>query len=272
MTRSRANRKQVVWAVSSLMLLASMISISTTAAADASSDTWTYSANIYLWGAGIDATTQTGGDIDISFSDILDNLDMAFMGGFAARKGKWSLFADAIYMDISASDGDSETIPILGGAINITRTVDADVKMESWITTLGAGYNVVDNEKATLDLIGGARYLWLDTEIKLNLKRDGVLLETSRQIKASESDSVWDGVVGIKGRINLNDKWYMPYYADVGTGGSDLTWQVLAGIGYTFKWGDMLLAYRYLDYDFDSDFMLKDMNISGPALGAKFYF
>lgn len=58
----------------------------------------------------------------------------------------------------------------------------------------------------------------------------------------------------------------------MGTGGSDLTWQALAGVGYAFKWGDVLLAYRYLDYDFDSDFMLKDMNISGSALGAKFYF
>ena len=144
--------------------------------------------------------------------------------------------------------------------------------MKAWITTLGAGYNVVDNERATLDLIGGARYLSLDVDAKLNLSRGGVLLQTSRQKKTSESDHVWDGIMGIKGRINLNDKWYMPYYADVGTGDSDLTWQALSGVGYTFKWGDVLLVYRYLDYNFDSDFMLDDMNVSGPALGAKFYF
>ena len=270
MPTPRVNRKPVAWLAASLMLLASMVSA--TAAADAGSDQWTYSADIYLWGTGIDATTQTGGDIDISFSDILDDLDMAFMGVFGARKGKWSLLGDVVYMDISQSDGGSETIPILGGEINITRTVDTDIEMKAWITTLGAGYNVVDNERATLDLIGGARYLSLDVDAKLNLSRGGVLLQTSRQKKTSESDHVWDGIMGIKGRINLNDKWYMPYYADVGTGDSDLTWQALSGVGYTFKWGDVLLVYRYLDYNFDSDFMLDDMNVSGPALGAKFYF
>lgn len=227
---------------------------------------------IYLWGATIDATTQTGGDIDISFNDIIDNLDMTFMGTFGAHKGKWSLLADTIYMDLSQSDGGSETIPILGGRFDVTRTVDVDIDMKAWITSLGAGYNVVDNERATLDLVGGARYFWLDVETKLNLSRKGEFLQTSRKKKVSDSDHVWDGIVGVRGEYKINDKWSMPYYADVGTGQSDLTWQAMAGIGYNFKWGDVLLAYRYLDYNFDSDFLLDDMNISGPALGARFRF
>ena len=73
-------------------------------------------------------------------------------------------------------------------------------------------------------------------------------------------------------QINLDKNWYLPYYADVGTGGSQSTWQALAGVGYQFKWGDVLLAYRYLDYNFDSDFLLDDINMSGPALGARFRF
>ncbi len=109
----RVKRNPVACLAASLMLLASMISA--TAAADAGNDQWEYDASIYLWGAGIDATTQTGGDIDMSFSDILDDLNMTFMGGFGARKGKLSLLADVIYLDISQSDGGSETIPILGG-------------------------------------------------------------------------------------------------------------------------------------------------------------
>jgi hypothetical protein len=48
--------------------------------------------------------------------------------------------------------------------------------------------------------------------------------------------------------------------------------EALAGIGYNFKSGDVLLAYRYLDYDFKSEFMLIAMNINGPALGARFRF
>ena len=78
--------------------------------------------------------------------------------------------------------------------------------------------------------------------------------------------------MGVRGRVNLDDHWYLPYYADIGTGDSDSTWQALAGVGYTFKWGDVLLAYRYLDYNFKSDFLLKDATMKGPALGARFRF
>ncbi len=33
--------------------------------------------------------------------------------------------------------------------------------------------------------------------------------------------------------------WSVPYYLDVGTGDSDLTWQGLLGLAYSFGWGDL---------------------------------
>jgi hypothetical protein len=259
------NKKPVAWLAACTLLLATTMSVT---AAAGGPDQWEYEATIYLWAAGMDATTQTGGDIDISFNDILDDLDMAFMGSFGGRKNKWSLAADTIYLDISQNDGGSETIPVLG----TTRKVDMDIEMKASITTFAGGYNLVGNERTTLDLMGGARYAWVDVDVKLDRNRDGELLQTSRQVKVSDSEGVWDGIVGARGQFNINDYWYISYYADVGTGQSDLTWQTLAGIGYKFKWGDVLLAYRYLDYDFDSDFLLKELTVSGPALGARFHF
>ena len=270
MCKPGENRRPAILLAAGALLLATVLPV--TAAAAGGNDQWEYEAMIYLWGAGMDATTQTGGDIDISFSDIIDDLDLAFMGTFGARKGKWSLLADAIYLDISQDGGGSETIPILGGAINTSRTVDVDIEMKAWITTFGAGYNVVDNERVKLDLVGGARYFWVDIDQKLDLSRKGEVLQTSRQGKVSDSQNVWDSIAGVRGQINLNDNWYLPYYADVGTGESQSTWQAMAGVGYNFKWGDVLLAYRYLDYEFDSDFLLEEITVSGPALGARFRF
>ena len=45
-------------------------------------------------------------DVDASFSDILDNLDIGGMGTFQHRRGKWSFFVDVAYLKIS----DEETI------------------------------------------------------------------------------------------------------------------------------------------------------------------
>ena len=156
MSTPGANIKPVAWLAAGVMLLAS--TISATATAEADSDKWSYSADIYLWGAGIGGETATGGDLDISFNDLLDNLDMAFMGGLSASKGKYSLFADAIYLDVSASDGLTESVPVIG-PIYLDVDIDADVELEAWITTLGGTYNVVDTGKATVNLVGGARYL-----------------------------------------------------------------------------------------------------------------
>ena len=44
----------------------------------------------------------------------------------------------------------------------------------------------------------------------------------------------------------------MPYYFDVGTGGSRLTWQGIAGVGYKFCWGEVIAPCRYLVYQFSN--------------------
>ena len=247
------NIKPLAWLAASVMLLAS--TISATATADTDSDKWKFDADIYLWGPFLKGDTPGGGSFDIPFHDLLSNLDLAFMGGLGASRGKYSLFLDAIYLSVSTSGG--FTPP---GDVGI----EADVGLNAWITTLGGGYNVFDNEKATVNLIGGARYLWIRVDTKL--KSSGV------QQKETLSGSGWDGIVGVKGKYNLNDKWYLPYYADVGTGHADFTWQAQAGVGYKFKYADVLLSYRYMKWNFKSDSDLDNLRIGGPQLGAKFYF
>jgi hypothetical protein len=83
-----------------------------------------------------------------------------------------------------------------------------------------------------------------------------------------------DGIVGIKGRsaFGTHRKWFAPYYVDVGTGDSDLTWQVMAGLGYAFKWGDLISGWRYVDYKFKSDSPNESESFNGPFLGAAFHW
>jgi hypothetical protein len=86
------------------------------------------------------------------------------------------------------------------------------------------------------------------------------------------SISQWDAIAGIKGRFafGAEHRWVMPYYFDIGTGDSDLTWQGMLGLGYAFGWGDLSIAWRYLDYELQSGSPIIDMNFNGPALGATF--
>lgn len=72
--------------------------------------------------------------------------------------------------------------------------------------------------------------------------------------------------------MNLTENWYIPFYGDIGTGESDLTWQLFAGVGYKFEKFDVIVAYRYLDWEFDDSPIFDDLDINGPLAGIKFRF
>jgi len=50
------------------------------------------------------------------------------------------------------------------------------------------------------------------------------------------------------------------------------TWQLFAAIGYRFSWGDIRMGYRHLSYEMDDEFLMQDMDLSGPVLGVGFRF
>jgi hypothetical protein len=250
------------------VLCASAVSMApaTAVVADSSAlDDWQFKAGLYLYAAGVKGETATGGDLDISFTDLISNLNMAFMGDAEARRDKWSLAADVIYLNVGAGGGGR--IPI-ESAPGVSVKVDADVKLRAWVLGFTGGYRVLQSERANLDVIAGARYLEISSFLNTS-SRLGPLART-RELAASGTN--WDAIVGVKGEVNLQDNWYAPYYLDVGTGDSDLTWQIAGGVGYKFDWGDAYLLYRHMDWDFKSGSKLDDLNLSGPQLGVNFSF
>jgi len=65
-------------------------------------------------------------------------------------------------------------------------------------------------------------------------------------------------------------KWFVPFYLDVGTGQTKLTWQGAAGVGYVFNWGEVVALYRYLDYENKSGKQIENLNMGGPMVGVTF--
>ncbi len=82
----------------------------TPAIAQTTGDDWDVTFAPYLMGAAMSGTTTLRGHevkIDASASDIIDNLELGFMGMVMARKGNWGFGADAIWMALGTTVQDT---------------------------------------------------------------------------------------------------------------------------------------------------------------------
>ena len=194
------------------------------------------------------------------------------MGMFEARLGQWGVFVDYDYMDVSASKVNTRDFAFRGHPVGSV-TGDFNYDLKGNVLTLTGVYGISQAPQAQADLVFGARMLKLDQTLGWTF--NGNLGAVPLQTRTGSSDAGltnWDAIVGVKGRVNFGEglKWFMPYYADIGAGQSQLTWQAMAGLGYSFGWGDIVAVWRYLDYDFKSDSTLQSLTMNGPAVGIAF--
>jgi len=247
------------------------------AAEDPYDGNWHFDFAPYLWLPSLDGTLRFdlpngSPNVNVSAGAILEELDFAFMGAGDARKGNWSIFTDFIYLDLSTDNATVRSVSGPGGVVEIPINVNTRSGMKGFLWTLAASYTLLRGPGASLDVFAGFR----DAQLKPFLDWDfaGPLGFFPQTGSTSDTYVVWDGIIGLKGKIRLSQSgtWFIPYYADVGWGSSSSTWQALIGVGYAFDWGDMHLTYRHLHYNTDANRVIDDLSLSGPTLGATFHF
>ena len=239
-------------AVSLALLVATAAVGQTTSENDsANSNDWEFKlAPLYIWFAGIEGDAGLGpvsAPVNITFSDVLENLSGIFTLHFEARKSKWNIFADGMHLEISPS----ATLPN-GAPVNIT--------VKNNIVEIGGTYRVRD-EAPSVELLVGARYT------HLNVSGSPVPL-------SDITEEWWDGFGGVRLAHEFGDKkdWTISGRADVGAGGSDLTWSAIALVGWQFnKWGSLNAGYKWLAYDYETGSGLSrfswDVTYEGPIAG-----
>ena len=238
---------------------------------------WSFRAIGYAYVPDITGTARfpagDSADIAISAQDLIDNTHAAGMAAFEAQKGRFGGFIDLIEMNVGDSIHDSPTIG--AGSLPLPPGITADAKLdvEATVLTVGASYRPVATEAATLDVFAGARQLDAKTTLHWAFSAPfGPFVGPAQASKASVSADGWDGIAGVKGDFAFGDerRWFVPFYADVGAGDADLTWQAATGLGYRFDRFELIATWRYLRYEFDANSRLKDLDLEGPAIGVSY--
>jgi opacity protein-like surface antigen len=217
------------------------------------SDLWEYEVTPYIWGCGLDGQTAIGRlpaqGVEARFSDLVSVLQTAGMVGFTGQSETWGFLADAFYVDLA------ETTPTPQDVFG-----DAEVSMTQQMYT-AAGTLRVSSGKAPVDIVIGARYNDLSTDLELT---SGIAQGRQRDA----GDSWWDGVVGARVGWAFAEHWTLTGYGDVFAGGSEFSWQALAGVDWNFsKSLSGRFGYRYISFDYESDELLYDMAMAGPYAG-----
>jgi hypothetical protein len=220
---------------------------------------WEFALALYGWLPTISgelaySVPGIGDEIVVDADTLLDNLEFTAMAAFTAHHGRWSITADGIFL-AEAAQGSARLGPGPG------LQYDAELEIDVWIAGVSGAYQLADTTACTLHLFAGARYLAADATFFLRTPGPG------SDVGVDTSATIWNGVIGLRGRIVLSKHWYVPYFLDVGAGDSDLTWQIQSGVGYEFEWGSLVLAYRHLAFDQGGGGWLRDLDLTGAELG-----
>jgi hypothetical protein len=242
----------------------------------------------YIWGPTIKGNFQfsiptlphrppriTQPSAQIGPSDYTPNLNSAAMLGFDVRKGAYDVFGDGIYVNATTTATVASTISGPRGRVQIPVTVDASAHLSTAIWEVAAGYSFAHGHNADLSGFLGMRQFPVNLTVgyTATVGRRGILAPSgSLGVSTYASDIIF----GLRGRAFFGgDRWYVPYYVDLGTGltTSNQSWQAYSGFGYAFPHGQSILAlYRSLSYtSFPPISHAQRLNLYGPLLGYTFH-
>ena len=252
---------------------------------------WSFDVAPYIWLPTLHANLEynlppaLGGRLPTDLSsgpgDYISKLNFATMFSADARYDRFSVLTDFMYTSGSVGSSSIRSIDFFGlPSIPVSRTLETSTssRLTSTIWTLAGGYTVFQGNWGNFDVLAGFRYLGVhantDYSLALNLVGPRGNDATFGGVGSiSGSRAIWNGIVGLRGRIRLPVKgMFIPYYFDIGGGGSNPTWQIASGIGYQTGWVGVSLLYRYLSFEQSGSSVVKHLNMGGPMIIVSFTF
>ncbi|WP_332691635.1 hypothetical protein [Bosea sp. (in: a-proteobacteria)] len=218
----------------------------------------------FFWASGLSGTVGARRnlptvDIDVSFTEILRNLDFAAMMAGEYRNGRWGVLADLTYVAVSLDRG-RDVVPRAPGFTG------ASLSSKTFTATATGFYRFYDSGAFTADLLAGARVWSVSADLDLNVA--GVLA-----LSAGSTHSWVDPVAGVRVHAELGNGFGLSGYGDIGAGSSRLTWELRGTVDYSFNanWAASI-GYRHLAVDYRRGGFVYDTSFSGPIAGVSYRF
>ena len=196
------------------------------------SDSWDWRIAPYLWTVSVDGKLSIGPlnqDVDVSFSDILSDLDFggSIFGEFG--KGNHAVHFDYTYLRLKPDPTELPPLFPQGSTLSTKMTINI----------FEPAYNYRFGGAGSTALVVGARYL----DIEMRMTPDIALPELPvtppveppfQTGPLTVGPSWWDYFVGVKTNNRISANWDFAFYGTIGGGDSDLPWTLQGMFGRRF--------------------------------------
>lgn len=259
-------------------------------------DRWLMMISVPGWLPGMQGDMTIKGissKVNLGLDDMLnileDYFDYGAMLNVEARRGKWSIFGDLLYLKMSGDFEGEATLPplVVGGPDILPRpgiTIGASGNFEfnQTIAELGGGYRFLDvpwggegsRKRVSMDLIGGLRYWRLESQVDLDLSATVGPRSRSRSFSAEGTQAWIDPFIGARAQADLTEKLFVWLRGDIGGFGlgsgltSEFTWKAAAGASYNLtRRLSVFAGWQILDVDYENGDFEFDMRMGGPVAG-----
>jgi len=229
------------------------------AAGEARADDLMFRMGTYVWlpsvegplGLESERPTPIVGD-----GNILDNLEFFGFGVVEVSGDRFGALVDFAYVDIGFGN-DVELPPQI--------PLEPNLDTKAMVGTVSAFYRVIDGENWDVDLTGGVRGFWLETDFTLSAPNTTLI--------DAGGDASWvDGVIGARARGQYG-RWGLLGQVDSGWGGDTSSWQGQALVEYdvSSRWR-LMGGYRYLHFENNKSRADVDIDLKGPLFGFTYRF
>ena len=245
--------------------------------AEANTGDWTVDIQPYIFlplGLSGESIVDGGAvDLDLGFDELTEALNYAFSMRIEAwHKNKWGFVVDGMVMDLGVGFGgefpnESPPPPTIGA--------DFDVSIREQSFDFFGAYRIA-KENISYDFLGGLRLVQLKQTIDIEPRNLPMIIPS-----LGGTENWWELAFGARIAWEFSEKWVLVGRGDIGGfglgDGSDLTWNLLAGIGYQpWEHAALRLGYRVYSIDYETgsgaDKFAFDATMHGPWLGMSFIF
>ena len=219
----------------------------------AETNLWTFDVSLYGLAVGMSGDLGVGPvtvPVDVTFQDVVNNLEFGFMGAARVGYGPWALTTEGLYMGLEGTKN------------------GVTAELDQWMMEETLSYRV----SKYIEPLVGVRYNHLAGQ----LRGPGIL---PTPVMPTGTQTWWDPILGANLCLPLAKKFSLELRGDVGGFGvgSDLTWQVFPYLDWRFAtWGSLQAGYRWLSMDYETgsgaDRFKYDIVNQGPQLGFTFLF